>query len=204
MMNPAIPAVYAIKFRGRGWARLWYGRAGENGMFVVRDQHAPATPFRVNLSSSFIFDRVNRLPTLQRDFAQGRPLAGTATWRGPETGEVFSWGPALGSLAYTGTPYDYDRNGPLTTAGNGNGNPATAYAPYAFFRTGTTADHAVTVSKGVGETRVSVGAAGKTSSSSCPARPCTATTSSARLGTRLFRQLSLDYSLALSETGARC
>ncbi|HEX8532342.1 MAG TPA: carboxypeptidase-like regulatory domain-containing protein, partial [Cytophagales bacterium] len=160
-VNRGVPQAYSIRFLPPGWATLRYGRAGKNGLFVVRDQPLTIRPFRVSFSSFWTLDRVNRLPARQNAFAQGRPVAGTPAWRGPATGEGFSWGPALNSLAYTGAPDAYDRNGPLTTVGNGNGNPAAAYAPYAFFRTALTAEQALTVSRQVGETRVSVGAGWK-------------------------------------------
>jgi hypothetical protein len=200
MIHPGLPEAYAIRFVTRGWAKLWYGRAGENGLYVVRDQQATVRPFRVTFSSSFTLDQVSRLPARQSGFAQGRPLAGASAWRGPATGEGFSWGPALGSLEYTGAPDDFDGRGPLTTAGNGNGNPAVAHSPYDFFRTGTTADHALTVSRQVGETRVSVGAGRKDQQHIIPGSSLYRNNLNARFSTRLFHALSLDYSLALSQT----
>ena len=201
MMHPGVPEAYSIRFVPRGWAKLWYGRAGENGLFVVRDRQPTVRPFRVTFSSSFTLDQVNRLPARQNGFAQGRPLAGASVWRGPATGEGFSWGPALGSLEYTGAPDDFDRRGPLTTAGNGNGNPAAAHSPYAFFRTGTAADQALAVSRQGGETRVSVGVGRKDQQHVIPGSALYRNNLSARLGTRLFHALRLDYALALSETG---
>ncbi|HJT73884.1 MAG TPA: hypothetical protein VJ720_07690, partial [Chitinophaga sp.] len=69
----------------------------------------------------------NRQPDLQHSYAQGRPVNGTPTWRGPETGEMFSYGPAMQLLEFDGTAYAYDKYGRLTAAGTGNGNKAHIY-----------------------------------------------------------------------------
>lgn len=52
-----------------------------------------------------------KFPSLQKVFSQGRPVNGSWIWYGPETGEVFSWGPKLSSLKYDGLQYNFDRNG---------------------------------------------------------------------------------------------
>jgi hypothetical protein len=86
-------------------------------------------------SASFAWKAVNRLPSLQSDFVQGRSLQGALAWRGAETNEVFSYGPALSSLEYDGQPYRYDRNGKLVPVGTGNGHNPAAYTNN-IFRTG--------------------------------------------------------------------
>ena len=85
----------------------------------------------LKFSGSFFSDieskRHNRIPLLQEQYAQGRSGNGTLRWQGPETGELFSYGPAMNSLEYDGSNYAYDLNGRLTAAGTGNGNPARIY-----------------------------------------------------------------------------
>jgi hypothetical protein len=43
--------------------------------------------------------RINQLPALQTQFVQGRSENGALVWRGPETGEPFSYGPDIHSVA---------------------------------------------------------------------------------------------------------
>lgn len=65
----------------------------------------------------------NRQPVLQHMYAQGM----NGQYMGPETGTLFSYGPAITSLEYDGSPYAYDRQGKLVPAGTGNGQRAKAY-----------------------------------------------------------------------------
>ncbi len=90
----------------------------------------------VVVESSFSILKAGRLPELQSTFAQGRPLNGEYTYQGPETGELFSWGPALANLEFDGIPTSNDQNGSLVLRGTGNGIRAKAYDPSAMFRTG--------------------------------------------------------------------
>jgi hypothetical protein len=71
--------------------------------------------------------RINQVPALQSDYVQGRSQNGNLVWRGAETGEMFSYGPAISSLEYDGSNYTYDENGKLVPAGTGNGRPANGY-----------------------------------------------------------------------------
>ncbi|MET0391550.1 MAG: hypothetical protein ABW019_00360 [Chitinophagaceae bacterium] len=71
--------------------------------------------------------KANREPKLQDRFVQGRSQGGVLLWRGPETGELFSFGPAISALEYDGSNYPYDHNGRLVPAGTGNGRSAQAY-----------------------------------------------------------------------------
>lgn len=95
-----------------------------------------------SVQSSVEAKHASRLPALQSTFAQGRPVGGAAVWRGPETGEVFSYGPALSALEYDGRPYPYDVNGRLVPAGQGNGQKVLAYSNK-LFRTALTWAQAV-------------------------------------------------------------
>ena len=121
-----------------------------HGYFVITSVPKPkfryGNDWRFNWSNVTTLNRINRLPQLQNTYAQGRPITGRAQWQGPETGEIFSWGPAITSLNYDNTvPYAYDRNGGLTT--NGNGLAAQAYNPLKFFRTGLTINNVLEASK---------------------------------------------------------
>lgn len=68
----------------------------------------------------------------QNRYAQGRPVDGSLKYRGPETGELFSYGPLLNNLEYDGTSYPYDRNGRPVAAGQGSGMPVRPYSNSVF------------------------------------------------------------------------
>ncbi len=99
----------------------------------------------VTFSSSFSLDRSILHPKLQSIYAQGRPMSGTIQWQGPETAEIFSFGPALQNLEFDGSSYSYDKTGRLVSKGTGNGNPAQAYDPLKFFRNGFTLTNALQI-----------------------------------------------------------
>ncbi len=94
------------------------------------------TGFELTVNSSVSVEQHTALPKIQTEYAQGESSGGHLQWFGPETGEIFSWGPAIRSLEYDGSSYDYDRNGRLVAAGTGNGIPANSYGTGDFFRTG--------------------------------------------------------------------
>lgn len=86
-----------------------------------------------SLTSSFEIRQKNTIPETQNRFVQGRPEGGLPVWRGPETDEIFSFGPAISTLGFDQQPYVYDRNGRLVGLSEGV-SPATAYRN-ALFRT---------------------------------------------------------------------
>ncbi|NML38994.1 hypothetical protein HHL17_17460 [Chitinophaga sp. G-6-1-13] len=104
---------------------------------VVSPVYSPRYTLQLmgRLGTSVEVKTANRTPSLQQLYAQGRTESGVLKWNGPETGEMFSYGPALRSLQFDGSPYPYDPNGKLVPAGSGNGKPATAYHN-SIFRTG--------------------------------------------------------------------
>ncbi len=137
-----------------------YGIRAANGAVIVTTKRGKSGKPRISITSAFTADRVNQLPELQSTYAQGRPVEGVSTWRGPETFEGFSWGPRISTLEFDGdTDYPYDRNGRLVPTGTGNGIAARAYDPYTFFVTGNTWDNNISVNGGTDAARyfVSVG-----------------------------------------------
>ncbi|MFZ4929487.1 hypothetical protein [Chryseobacterium sp. Mn2064] len=61
----------------------------------------------------------NNIPETQDRYVQGRSENGTLIWRGPETNEMFSFGPDISSLGFDGSPYEYDQNGRLVPWADG-------------------------------------------------------------------------------------
>ena len=154
--------------KGAG-ATAIYGTAGSGGVILVTTKKGTlGQKFQVSVSSQVAFDEVSQLTQLQNQYAQGRVIGGVPTWRGPETGESGSWGPALADLEYSTDPLSYDsangdfsdafdsagnylwdNNGFLVARGLGNGTPANDYNKINsddFFQTGISYTNNVNIS----------------------------------------------------------
>ncbi|MEL6842190.1 MAG: carboxypeptidase-like regulatory domain-containing protein [Bacteroidota bacterium] len=126
-------------------ATVLYGIRAANGAIIITTKSGQTGKPKVTLNVGYGINQVNKMPERQSTFAQGRP----GTYRGPETAEGFSWGPAIADLEYDGNAdYPYDPNGALVAKGTGNGVPAQAYDPYSFFVNGTNQDFNASVSGG--------------------------------------------------------
>lgn len=106
--------------------------------YVIKSYDFPEkrTGFGLQFTSSLNVESINRLPSVQKQYAQGRPTGGNMLWRGADQQELFSWGPLIRTLEFDGSHYPYDKNGRLTEAGKGNGKAAGSYDAFSFFRTG--------------------------------------------------------------------
>lgn len=130
-------------------AQTLYGLRAANGVILITTKSGLTGKPKITISSNIAFTEANNFPELQKKYAQGRPVGGVATWRGPETREGFSWGPAISTLEFDGdTSYPYDRGGRLVPAGTGNGIGARAYDNLSFFKTGILTDVNVSVRGG--------------------------------------------------------
>ncbi|MFP9099055.1 carboxypeptidase-like regulatory domain-containing protein [Flavobacterium sp. RHBU_24] len=85
----------------------------------------------LELFSEFITGQPIRQHHFQNSYAQGRSLNGEATYQGPETNEVFSWGPLVSTLQTSGTATPYYPNGAIIS---GVGNAVPLYNRNDFFR----------------------------------------------------------------------
>lgn len=72
-----------------------------------------------SFNTSFEVRNRNSIPQTQNRYVQGRSQNGNLIWRGPETNEIFSYGPDISTLAYNFQPYDYDVNGQLIPVSGG-------------------------------------------------------------------------------------
>ncbi len=119
-------AIRAIKQRG-------------NSYFIKADTDPiQRTGFALQFSTSLGIERINKLPSFQNQYAQGRTNGGDFQWNGPDQLEIFSWGPLSRTLEFDGNDYPFDKNGRLVPTGTGNGKPANNYDPLSFFRTSFT------------------------------------------------------------------
>jgi hypothetical protein len=95
----------------------------------------------LQFTTAFTLESITQKPDLQHDYAQGESSGGQLRWMGPETGEIFSWGPLMRTLEYDGSAYAFDKKGMLVPSGFGNGTPATPYNPSKIFRTGVSTEN---------------------------------------------------------------
>ncbi|WP_163216474.1 SusC/RagA family TonB-linked outer membrane protein [Bacteroides sp. 224] len=82
-----------------------YGSRATNGVLLVTTKKPAYKNQSITWSSSFTVDTPNKLPELQREYAQGRPWNGTPLWNTED--EPFAWGPDVQSVnAPTYDAYD--------------------------------------------------------------------------------------------------
>ena len=102
--------------------------------FTNRYQHHNLS---LELHHEFSFSSPIRLLKYQTKFAQGRSQNGQFTYQSPETNEIFSWGPNVNSLEYSGNTSEYYPQGNIVNQSLGNGNPLQLYNPNDFFENST-------------------------------------------------------------------
>jgi TonB-linked SusC/RagA family outer membrane protein len=140
-------------------AQTLYGLRAANGVILITTKSGKAGKTKVTISTNLAFSEANNFPELQKEYAQGRPVEGVNTWRGAETFEGFSWGPAISSLEFDGDQtYPYDSGGRLVASGRGNGTPAKAYDNLSFFKPGILNELNINVSGGNDELKYFVSA----------------------------------------------
>ncbi|MBN3035124.1 MAG: SusC/RagA family TonB-linked outer membrane protein [Bacteroidales bacterium] len=133
-----------------GAATALYGVRAANGAVIITTKKGTAQPGKkisVNLHSSVSFDQVNKLPEMQLKYGQGVD----GTYRGPETGNGYSWGPLLDTMYYNGdATYKWDRWGALVGASDPSAGkkiePLDNTAD--FWRTGVTYNNSINMSGG--------------------------------------------------------
>ena len=177
-------------------ATALYGIRAANGAVIITTKSGQKGAPKVTFSAAYTADNYNKMPLRQNQFGQGRPDAdGNFGYRGPETAEGFSWGPAIADLEYDGdASYPYDLNGALVAKGSGNGTPANAYDPYDFFVTGQTTDLNASISGGSDNLTYYVSAGQLTSGGIVP----NSTFSRTSLRTRIQAQLTSKLSMGMS------
>lgn len=66
-----------------------------DGKLKITRNHIYRLAFGGSMHATMELKTINHLPALQHQFVQGRTVNGVLTYRGPETNEVFSYGPSL-------------------------------------------------------------------------------------------------------------
>lgn len=87
-----------------------YGSRAANGVLIVTTKNPKQQKYSISFSSSFSIDNPNKLPEMQSEYVQGRPVNGTSVWN--KENEPFSWGPSVKSVnAPTYDAYDVFETG---------------------------------------------------------------------------------------------
>lgn len=183
-------------------AQLLYGIRASNGVVLVTTKRGKAGKTRASITSHTAFSQYNKVPGLQNVYSQGGFAGGQQIYRGPETFEGDSWGPAVSTLEYDGaTDYPFDRNGRLVPAGTGNGNAANTYDQFDYFKTGVILENNFSVSGGneAVKFRASVGRLNQTGIS--PNEEFERKTFSANIDAKLSDRFSLQTSGQFSNSG---
>ncbi|SFW79871.1 hypothetical protein SAMN05661012_04854 [Chitinophaga sancti] len=98
-------------------------RIGIAGNEFVLQDYVKTISFSGSYTTAVALCWANQQPRLQKDYAQGL----NNQYLGPETGTLFSYGPAIAALEYDGIANGYDKNGQLVPKGSGNGRATNAY-----------------------------------------------------------------------------
>ncbi|WP_336959092.1 hypothetical protein [Chryseobacterium contaminans] len=85
----------------------------KDSTYILKDQIKWTLLLNGGFTSSLDIKNHNALPATQNKYVQGRSEAGNLIWNGPETNEIFSFGPDISTLAFDAKPYEYDENGRL-------------------------------------------------------------------------------------------
>jgi hypothetical protein len=93
----------------------------------VEYQNRRRLQYNVLFTTSASINTANRQPQLQNQYVQGRSINGQLQWRGAETDEPFSYGPAAATLGYDGSNYVYDHKGKLVALTQAKGS---LFKPY--------------------------------------------------------------------------
>ncbi len=185
-------------------AQTLYGLRAANGVVLITTKKGKSGTPTVTVSSNLAFSEVNGFPDLQKQFAQGRSVGGVPTYRGPETGEGFSWGPAISSLEFDGdSSYDFDRNGRLVPLGTGNGRSAVAYDNLTFFKTGISTDLNVSVRGGTEKVRYYVSGGKLDQTGTAPTEEFGRTSFRANIEAELAKKLTLNANGNYVKSGGR-
>lgn len=85
----------------------------QDSLYKIKSQPKKYLVFNGSFSTSVDIKNRNRIPKTHNRYVQGRSENGLLIWKGPDTNEMFSFGPHISTLGFTGQAYEYDVNGQL-------------------------------------------------------------------------------------------
>ncbi|TDW52419.1 carboxypeptidase-like protein [Flavobacterium sp. 270] len=105
----------------------------ENGFYSLK-KGFEYNKLSFELNQEFVYSSPIRLPKYQTTYAQGRSFNGQTVYQSPDSNEIFSWGPNVNTLSYSGNPSEYYPQGDIINKTAGNGNSLQLYDPNNFYR----------------------------------------------------------------------
>ncbi|GAA0892376.1 SusC/RagA family TonB-linked outer membrane protein [Fulvivirga kasyanovii] len=139
-------------------ATVLYGIRAANGAVVITTKKGSRnSAAKVKYSFGYTIDKVNKLPDLQTEYAQGSVQGGVPTFQAAMTGSTQSqsWGPLISSLRYANEPSVWDPNGLIVPAGDPRATSRVAQSynnAEDFFENGSNMTHDLSVSGGTEKT----------------------------------------------------
>ncbi|MBB6331028.1 hypothetical protein HNP24_001978 [Chryseobacterium sediminis] len=88
-------------------------RQKNDSLYILKRLNQRTLVLNGSFTTSLEIKNRNSIPGTQSKYVQGRSENGTLVWKGPETNEMFSFGPDISTLGFNGLPYEYDQNGKL-------------------------------------------------------------------------------------------
>ncbi|MEM6360736.1 MAG: SusC/RagA family TonB-linked outer membrane protein [Bacteroidota bacterium] len=198
-------------------ATALYGIRASNGAIIITTKRGSNTAGKpkISFSTSATFDRVNKLPDLQKRFAQGNPVETpdgsgvfVPTFQSPMTGSFtgFSWGPEISDLRYSTTPSIWDRNGLIVLASDPTATDqlVNAYDNEGdFFETGVTLNNHISVSGGTADVTYYLSAGRMDQSGIIPNSDFTRTSFKATISANLTDKLKTTFSANYINSGGK-
>ena len=193
-------------------ATALYGIRAANGAIIIDTKKGSNTGGKpkIDLSISFAVDEVNKLPDLQREYAQGYfdDDIGAIVFAGPMTNDFtgFSWGPAISTLRYANEASMWDRNGLIVPATDprATSNAVNAYDNAGnFFETAVTQKYYASVSGGKENINYFLSAGSMDQTGIIPNTDFNRTTFKATIGANLTDKLKTSFSATYINSGGR-
>ncbi|MDR6528855.1 MULTISPECIES: hypothetical protein [Chryseobacterium] len=94
-------------------------RQKSDSLYTLKGLNQRTVVLNGSFTSSLDIKSRNAVPRIQDKYVQGRSENGSLIWNGPETNEMFSFGPDISTLGFSGLAYEYDQNGKLIPWANG-------------------------------------------------------------------------------------
>ncbi|MBL3547157.1 hypothetical protein [Chryseobacterium sp. KMC2] len=94
-------------------------RQKSDSLYTLKGLNQRTMVLNGSFTSSLDIKSRNAVPRIQDKYVQGRSENGSLIWNGPETNEMFSFGPDISTLGFSGLAYEYDQNGKLIPWVNG-------------------------------------------------------------------------------------
>ncbi|KAA2223940.1 hypothetical protein [Chryseobacterium sediminis] len=88
-------------------------RQKNDSLYILKRLNQRTLVLNGSFTTSLEIKNRNSIPGTQSKYVQGRSENGNLVWKGPETNEMFSFGPDISTLGFNGLPYEYDQNGKL-------------------------------------------------------------------------------------------